>query len=223
MTPTSTGSDPRHRWRLRHRALRRAVRRRVLARRRLLAACCLGVAAAAGVHEVAGPPPPTVTVTTAAHDLPAGTLLAERDLTTRSLPVEAVPAGVVPGSDGVGRLLAAPVRAGEPLTDVRLVGDALAGAHPELAAVPVRLPDAGQVALLEPGDRIDLVATDPQAGGTRVVAAEALVLAVPAVERGDGFATGSPGALVVLAVPPLSVGPVSEAAARLYLAFSWSR
>lgn len=193
----------------------------MLARRRLLAALSVGVAAAAGVQQVAGPPPPTVTVTAAARDLPAGTILHRADLTTLRLPVDAVPDGVV--ADGVGEVLAAPVRAGEPLTDVRLVGEALADAHPDLAALPVRLPDAGQASLLAPGDRIDLLATDPQAGGTRLVAGDALVLAVPPTGRGDGFEHAAPGALVVVAVAPLAVAPVSEAAARLYLTFSFAR
>ena len=60
-------------------------------------------------------------------------------------------------------MLAGPVRAGEPLTDVRLVGASLAAAYPGAVAVPVRLPDAGMAALLRVGDRIDLVAADPRA------------------------------------------------------------
>lgn len=201
--------------------LRRSVRRRVLARRRLLAACCLGVAAAAGVHEVAGPPPPTVAVTTVVRDLPAGTLLRAADLEARPLPPDSVPTGATDLAAAVGEVLAGPVRAGEPLTDVRLVGDDLAAAHPDLATLPVRLPDAGQAALLDPGDRIDLVATDPQAGGSRVVAPGALVLAVPPPRPEQASAT--PGALVVLGVPPLAVQPVSEAAAQWYLSYAFSR
>jgi Flp pilus assembly protein CpaB len=193
----------------------------VLARRRLLAAGCVGVAAAAGVHEVAGPPPPTVAVTTVVRDLPAGTLLRAADLESRPLPPDAVPAGATPLAGAVGEVLAAPVRAGESLTDVRLVGDDLAAAHPDLATLPVRLPDAAQAALLDPGDRIDLVATDPQAGGSRVVAPGALVLAVPPPRAEQASAT--PGALVVLGVPPLTVEPVSEAAARWYLSYAYAR
>ena len=78
--------------------------------------------------------------------------------------------------------------------------------------------DAGGV---DPGDRIDLVATDPQAGGSRVVAPDALVLAVPPARPEQTSAM--PGALVVVAVPPLAVEPVSEAAARWYLSYAFSR
>ena len=67
--------------------------------------------------------------------------------------------------DPVGEVLAAPLRAGEPVTDVRLVGARADDGQPGLVAVPVRLPDPGMVALLDVGDRIDVVATDPQEGG----------------------------------------------------------
>ena len=81
--------------------------------------------------------------------------------------------------DPVGRVLAAPLRQGEPVTDVRLVGPPLTEGYDGLVAVPVRLPDAGMVALLQVGDRIDLVATDPQGGGARIVAADVPVVALP--------------------------------------------
>ena len=46
----------------------------------------------------------------------------------------------------LGRVLAAPVRRGEPITDVRLVGPSLLGATTAgLVAVPVRIADAGRV------------------------------------------------------------------------------
>lgn len=159
-------------------------------------------------------------VLAAAHDLPAGTVLAADDLRALPLPPDAVPAGR--SADPVGEVLAAPVRAGEPITDVRLVGEGLASAHPDLTTVPVRLPDADQVALLEPGDRIDLLATDPQAGGSRVVALDALVLATPPA-RESVTSTASPGALVVLGVAPSSVPDVTEAGVRWFLSYSFSR
>lgn len=199
---------------------RRAVRRRVLARRRPLAALCAGIAVAAGVHSVTAPPAPTVAVLTAARDLPAGSVLGDSDLEPLPMPPEAVPEGVAP--DAVGHTLAAPVRAGEPITDVRLIGSDLAAAHPDLATVPVRLPDSGLAALLEPGDTIDLIATDPQAGGSRVVAPDALVLAIPKPSEVSA-ASAPPGALVLLGVSPVSVETVSEASVRWFLSYSFSR
>ena len=133
---------------------------------------------------------------------------------------DAVPDGVE--QDAVGQTLAAPVRAGEPITDVRLVGAGLAAAHPDLATVPVRLPDSGLAALLEPGDRIDLIATDPQAGGSRVVAADALVLAIPPSDEATAT-SAPPGALVLLGVAPTSVPDVTEASVRWFLSYSFGR
>lgn len=201
------------------RRLRRAVRRQVLIRRRPLAALCVGIAVAAGVHAVTAPPPPTVEVLGAARDLPAGAVLGDDDLNLVALPPDAVPEGSI--ADAVGRTLAAPVRAGEPITDVRLVGSDLADAHPDLTTLPVRLPDAGLADLLETGDRIDLIATDPQAGGSRVVAADALVLATPPTPDATG-ATSPAGALVVLGVSPASVAGLTEASVRWFLSYSFS-
>ena len=93
----------------------------------------------------------------------------------------------------VGRTLAAPLRRGEPVTDVRLVGPELTDGTPGLTAVPVRLPDAAMVALLEVGDLIDLIATDPQGSGATVVAAGVPVLAIPPTGRRRRRRTASPG------------------------------
>ncbi|HYH35184.1 MAG TPA: SAF domain-containing protein [Nocardioides sp.] len=196
-----------------------SLRRAVLRRRRPLAVLCAAAAVAVAVHSVAAPPPATTTVLTAAHDLPGGAALAADDLTAVEFTPESVPEGAV--TDPAGRILAAPVRAGEAVTDVRLVGEDLADAHPELATLPVRFPDAGQAALLEVGDRIDLVATDPQAGGTREVADDVLVLATPRADPGTAGAV--PGVVVVLGVPPESVADVTEAGVRWFLGYSWSR
>jgi len=179
------------------------------------------VAAAATVQAVAAPPPPTETVLAAARDLPAGTILGADDLVKLPLPPGAVPDGAARAA--VGRTLASPLRAHEPVTDVRLVGAGLAAAHPDLAAVPVRLPDAAQAALLAPGDRIDLLATDPQAGDSRVVAAGAVVLATPPADPDLPGATATPGSLVVLGLDPTAVPGVTEAAVRLFLTYSFSR
>src|SRR5690242_13846156 len=101
----------------------RPVRRAVLARRRALAAALTAVAVLAGLQAVAAPPPPHVPVAVAARDLPAGTVLAPGDVTTVDFAPGSVPSGLA--GEVAGRTLAAPLRAGEPVTDVRLVGPAL--------------------------------------------------------------------------------------------------
>jgi pilus assembly protein CpaB len=79
-----------------------------------------------------------------------------------------------------GTVLAGPVRAGEPVTDVRLVGAGLTALLPDgQVAAPVRLADLAVAALVRAGDRVDVLATTPDSGTAEVVAASALVLAVP--------------------------------------------
>lgn len=183
----------------------RRTRRAVLARRRALAALLVAAAALAGLRAVAAPAPDTVDVLVAAHDLPAGEPLRTEDLTQVAWPTGTAPAGP---ADAVGRVLAAPLRAGEPVTDVRLTGPDLASTTPGLAAVPIRLPDPGIAGLLRAGDRVDLLATDPADGVTEEVAAQVLVLAVPGTGHDDaggshgGAGSVPAGRLVVVAVPP---------------------
>ena len=68
----------------------------------------------------------------------------------------------------MGRTLAAPLREGEPVTDVRVVAEGLLAGYPSLVAAPVRIADAGAVRLLRVGDRVDVVATDPANGRAEV-------------------------------------------------------
>ncbi len=197
----------------------RAVRRTVLRRRRPLAALLAAVAVAAGLTATRAGPPASVEVRVAAHDLPAGEVLGAGDLTAVDLPPDAVPSGLA--GDAVGRVLAAPVSRGEPLTEARLVGEALTAGRPELTALPVRLPDAGMVDLLRVGDVVDLVAADPQAGSTEVVATAARVLALPAADDVTG-PTGLPGRLVVVGVSRPEVAGVAGAMARTVVTYAWS-
>jgi Flp pilus assembly protein CpaB len=197
----------------------RRLRRVVLARRRLLAALLAGVAVAAGVQAATAPAPPAVGVLTAARDLPAGLVIGRDDLVSLDFAPGSVPSGVT--RDAVGQTLAAPVRRGEPITDVRLVGPALTAGDPQLTAVPVRLPDPGMVALLDVGDRIDLIATDPEGSGASVVATGVPVLAVPPPSV-EADASGQSGGLVVVGVSPTEVTGLADAGVRLFLTYAFS-
>jgi Flp pilus assembly protein CpaB len=197
----------------------RRVRRVVLARRRLLAALLAGVAVTAGVQAATAPPQPAVGVLTAAHDLPAGAVIGGDDLVTVDFAPGSVPNGAA--RDVVGRTLAAPVRRGEPVTDVRLVGPALTSGDPELTAVPLRLPDAGMVELLDVGDRIDLIGTDPQSSGAAVVASGVPVLAIPR-PAADADGSSQPGGLVVVGAAPTEVTRLADASVRLFLTYAFS-
>jgi Flp pilus assembly protein CpaB len=205
---------------------RRRARRAVLGRRRLLAALCAGVAVLAALRATSAPPPPTVTVAVVARPLPAGAEIGSQDLARVALPPGAVPDDVL--TDPVGRVLAGPIARGEPVTAARVVGtdlaaDALAGT--DAVALPVRLPDAGAVALLRVGDRVDLVATDPQTATSELVVTGVRVLALPAADGGSAAGTlGQPGGrLVVLGVPAPDVPRVSGAAGGTFLTYAWSR
>ncbi len=200
-------------------SLLRPVRRAVLARRRLLAALLTAVAVAAGLYATASPPPDDVPVTVAARDLPSGAVLTEDDLRSAGFAPGSAPAGAVP--DAVGRTIAAPLRAGEPVTDVRLVGPALTEGYPGRTAVPVRLPDAGMAGLLSVGDRIDLVAADPQGGEAEVVADDVPVLALPDAAPETG-ATGLTGRLVVVGAAATEVTRIADASVRSFVTIAFS-
>lgn len=198
---------------------RRAVRRTVLARRRLLAGLLAAVAVAAGLHATRAAPPPQVDVLVAAHDLPAGAVIADDDVRRVGFAPGSVPEGVAP--DPAGRTLAAPLRAGEPLTDVRLVGPALTDGYPGLVAVPVRLPDAGMAGLLRVGDRIDLVSADPQGRSAETVAADVPVLALPDTPTEVG-AAGLTGRLVVVGAESSDVARIADASVRTFVTIAFA-
>lgn len=193
-----------------------SLRRAVLRRRRLLAALCVAGATLAALRAVAPPPPETVELMVAARDLPAGATIADDDVRVTRVPAAAVPAAVVDAP--VGATLAAPLRQGEPVTDVRLVGPQLVGAAPGTTALPVRFSDAGQAGLLEVGDRVDVLATDPQERTTTTVSYGTLVLAVPGPDEADGALAGR---VVVLGVPDADVQQLTSSAVTAFVTYAW--
>jgi hypothetical protein len=159
-------------------------------------------------------------------------------------------AGGGPGVSGVvGRVLAGAMRRGEVLTDARLVGGGLLeGYGPGVAAVPVRMADAGAVRLLKPGDRIDVLATAeadeaadvPRAGeGTsqpggstarggrdeadggvaRAVGVVAVARSVPVIVVPRGT-SGEDGALVVVAASAAQAAEIAASSGRSRLSFT---
>lgn len=148
--------------------------------------------------RAAGPGAPVVVAET---DLTRGTELASSALSVRRIPEPFHPPGALTTMDqAIGRLLAADVLAGEPLTEARLAGEGgpvAAMVPPGLRAAPVAV--ATPPGLLAPGDRVDVLATFA-AGQPRtetvVSGAEVLSILGPG---GDGF-EGLP--TVVLLVSP---------------------
>lgn len=180
-------------------ALRR-LRRTIRTHRRPLAALCLSLAVVLALRAQAAPAEPSVPVLVAAHDHPGGSPLRAGDLTEVAFRPGSVPAGVLTrAAEVVGRTPVGPVRAGEPLTDVRLLGQGLLEQHPGSVAAPVRIADADSLDLVRAGDRVDVLAADPRGGDdAALVADDATVLLVPPRGRGTALVAGG---LVVVAVP----------------------
>lgn len=210
----------------------RELRRAVSWHRRLLAAALTAAAVAFGLSAVVPEPPPTEVVLAAASDLAGGATLHAGDLRELRLPPDAVPAGTLrPGEQIEGRTIAGPVRSGEPLTDVRLVGPALlSGYGAGVVAAPVRIADAAVARLLRAGDVVDVLAAETSlvgqttgqptsAGPARVIAAGARVLSVPMPEDSDVAAGSSLGgdALVVFAVDRTVAANLARAAVTAQL------
>lgn len=152
-----------------------------LSRHRRTLAALLAAAAAALALTAARHHPRGVPVLVAAHDLRAGAVVRRGDVAVRSFPVGMAPSGALRRAEG--RVLAGPVRRGEPLTDARLAagGLGLPGARDPLAvAVPIRLADAAVARLLHPGDRVDVLAARPDTPvPARTVASTVPIVAVP--------------------------------------------
>jgi Flp pilus assembly protein CpaB len=194
----------------------RRVRRRVLARRRSVAALLAAVAVFATVRTLQPRPAPTQPVVVAAHDLDAGSLLGQEDLATTRLRPGQAPQGALPAADLTGRTVAAPVRAGTPLTDRSVVGPGLAAGYPGRVVVPVRLGDPDVATRLRPGDHIDLVAARPDGGEARVVALDAVVVTVPP-PADDGASALDSGSLVVVAVAETTAPALAEAGVSAFI------
>ena len=148
----------------------------------------------------ARPPPPTTAVLTAARDIPGGSVVGSGDLMEVDFAPHSVPEGVVAESaDVVGRTTTAPLRSGEPITDARLVQGSLLDGYPGSVAAPVRIADAGAVALLRIGDRIDIIAAGPEGEEASVVAHDVPVISLPREPASDSLNVA--GGLIVVAVP----------------------
>jgi hypothetical protein len=144
------------------------------------------------------------------------------DLRTLHLPPAAVPTGVLrPGADLARRVLAGPVRSGEPLTDARFLSPAALGAG--LVAYPLRLDDADIAALLRVGDRIDIYgATSTDTASADLLANAVRVIALPNPRASPG---STPGALIVVATSPETAAHLAQAGtnSRLTITLTGSR
>lgn len=171
-----------------------------------------------GPAGACGAPAPTIPVLVAARDAPGGTVLTERDVRIAAMPRALAPAGALsPGAEIAGRRLAYPIRAGEPVTDVRLVGSGLLAGYVtggvDVVATPVRVADAATVRLVRPGDLVDVLAASPGAGPA------APGPSPPAAGPGDvvGASGGSAPANVADDAPPGATARLVVARSRVLL------
>lgn len=185
---------------------------RALANGRLTTAAFAGVAALCLAVALRPSTPGSVSVLAATHDLDGGAPLRVGDLKRIALPRAAVPDGAL-HSGAVGRVLAAPVRRGEPLTDARLVGRRLLRGYGDgLVAAPVRVADAQSARMLRAGQRVDVLAADNDDGSelaAHTVASDVPVIAVPH----SGAGSGEQGALIMVAATPDESSALAQAAA----------
>lgn len=184
--------------------------RRLVAVALLLAAGALALAPGRGTEGRA--------VLVAAHDLPVGTVLTASDLRTAAVP--APPDGALPAADpgvATGRAVASPVRRGEVLTDVRLLGDGGPDPGPGRVALPIPVGDRTVAGLLRPGMRVTLVGVSggSSGGAPGTVRASPLTGAaiVLATASDPDQASARGGAVTVLVSVPAEVAPTVTAAA----------
>jgi len=199
--------------------------------RRLVRAGLIVVAVAIIVARLSPTPASTTAIVAAARDLPAGAVLTAADLRTIALPPATVPAGATTDLAAVvGGQLSGPLRRGEPLTDVRLTDGVLSRPAPGVVSAPVRLADSQAAQLLQPGQRIDVLAASTAvadagsvgsgSGSTvaaaAVVAADVMVIAIPIASAAPGGSqvdsgVGVEGALVILATSPVQARLLAQA------------
>ncbi|MGI3783161.1 MAG: SAF domain-containing protein [Janthinobacterium lividum] len=187
--------------------------------RRKLAVLAAVATVLTGLAATAPPAPPTAPVVRTRSALAGGVLLTADDLEVVDLPRGDLPDRTVGDpADLVGRRLAAPVPRHQVLTAAALTSvDSAVGVGHVLA--PVRLADADVVALLQPGDLVDVIASAADGGATSTVARSVRVVTVPAQDPDDqGTSTG---ALVVLDVVDDVVEPLARAAASGSLTVVW--
>lgn len=201
--------------------------------RRLLVACLAGLTALLTLTALAPEPIETQPTLVVARALPSGHTLAADDLTVAQWPSGFSVAAYTSPDEVIGKLTMGPIEAGEPVTKSRLVDvNLLASAgslEADSVAAPVRLADAEQTALVRPGDRVDIIAAraiERDEQSAEVIAADAIVLTVPAREQGGVggslLAGGGAGGLdskdmIVVAVSAVAATDIAAASTRSQL------
>ncbi|WLP91865.1 SAF domain-containing protein [Gordonia sp. NB41Y] len=175
LRPRAGSLSPRLRDRIAH-ALRPGWTRSVLLRR-AVAIVIVVVAVVVGLGGARSTRATSVMV--AAHELAPGQILTGSDLRATPIPVDLVPDGaLLMAAEADGRTVTGPIRAGEIVTDARLLSARLPmqlTGDPSARLVPVRLDDDAVTTVLRTGDVVDVLTAE-----TSVVARDAVVALVAA-------------------------------------------
>ncbi len=165
------------------------IRRFVFLHHRLLAAICAGLAVLAALSALRQTPE-GVQVVVARDDLASGHVIKESDVRVARLP--AAPDHALEVPDAIGRRVAGPMRAGEPLTDYRLLDPgALDGYGDDAVLTSILVSDIGGLAGVHVGDRVDVIAVDPHGEAKATVVARAVeVVTVPPQGERDAVPLG---------------------------------
>ncbi|MGW0804058.1 RcpC/CpaB family pilus assembly protein [Nonomuraea sp. NPDC002799] len=173
-------------------------------RHRRLIAVALAAMAVLCSFLATRPAAPAATVLVAARDLSPGPI---RPGDLHPAAFASPPAGAV-RTTATGQVLAAPMRKGEPLTDVRLLRTY--PLPPGLVATPVRIADPAAASLLSPGSTISVLATvSDTAFAARLIAENITVITTPAATA--KAAASDHGALLVLATTPSQAAELAAA------------
>jgi Flp pilus assembly protein CpaB len=189
--------------------------RTVLARR-LAAGGCVVLAGVAALRS--NPAGDYAEVLVTARDLRPGTALTAEDVRIEKRLTATIPDGSQADAGAVvGSTVAGPMRRGEVLTDVRLLGSRLAEstAGPGARIVPLHLADGALIDLVRVGDVVDVLAApaasvqDNVAPTTRVVATDAVVVLVSAKQKAQGADSDR---VVLVALPARVANTVAASA-----------
>ena len=193
------------------------VRRALRWHRRLLAAGFAMVAVYC-VLTVLTEPEPGVRLLVAAREVPAGATLSPADLTVLTLPPEAVPDGALTEPDqALGRTVVAQVPPRAVITTSCLTSTGTLVA-PGRLALPVTLAAAAPVALLRPGDTIDLLGVG-STGVVEVLARGVRVVTITVADQAGGLVAGE-DPVVLVDLSPAEATLVVAAATAGPLAFA---
>jgi len=167
-----------------------------------IAMLALFVAVLCGLLAIAPGQTPGTPLVVAAHVLPPGTPLSADDLTTITVPPEAVPDGAYAITDDLlGRPLSVGVTRGTPITSAVLTADALTNHATNEVLVPFRVHDPDVASLLRVGDQLTVVTSTPE-GLMQTVAEHIRVAQLPSSTSGGLLSSGTTGgALIVMAAP----------------------